>query len=68
MKIDIKEAVKSDVMFLHYRDGNLWYRTNRDEQFPVPISDVGNATFNARDRGILFMRYMRKWNAQQESI
>lgn len=33
--------------------------------FPVPISDIGNATFNRSDKGILFMRYIRKHIALQ---
>jgi hypothetical protein len=29
-------------------------------EFPVPIADVGTATFLAEDKAILFMRYIRK--------
>ncbi len=28
--------------------------------FPVPISDCGDGTFNAEDKAILYMRYIRK--------
>ena len=66
--IDIKRAVRGglQVRFLYYRDGSLWYSTYFDEVFPVPIEDIGNATFNAEEKAILLMRYMRKWNAKLE--
>ena len=65
-KIDIKRAVSEQrkVQFVHYRDGDLYYKTEFGELFAVPISDVGNATFLAEDKAILFMRYMRKHNNQ----
>jgi len=62
--IDVKRAVKDNkrVTFEYYRDGALWYRTQHNEIFPVPISDIGNAMFRASDKAILFMRYMNLWN------
>jgi hypothetical protein len=48
------------VRFVFYRDGDLWYETECGFRFPVPITDVGTATFLAEDRAILFMRYIRK--------
>lgn len=64
MKINIKRAVSNGhlVHFQHYKDGALWYTTDYAELFSVPISDIGHATFYARDKAILFMRYMRMWN------
>jgi len=64
MTIDIKNAVKDGkrVRFAYYFDGDLWYQTEDKELFPVPIADIGNATFLNEDKAILFMRYMRKWN------
>lgn len=58
----LKDMVSSGktVSFLHYHDGNLWYETEDHFSFPVPISDVGNATFLATDKAMLFMRYIRK--------
>ena len=59
---DMKKLIEGEVTFEFYRDGNLYYRTgNGALLFPVPISDVGNATFKATDKGILFMRYIRKF-------
>lgn len=29
-------------------------------EFPVPISDIGNATFGAQEKAMLLMRYIRK--------
>lgn len=58
---DIKEMIKDKmVTFSHYFDDNLWYKTECGFEFPVPIQDIGNATFLAQDKAILFMRYIRK--------
>lgn len=67
----VKELVGGDktVEFTRYFDGNLWYRAEYNVlarggpdyfEFPVPISDIGTATFLARDKAMLFMRYIRQ--------
>jgi len=60
--MDIKELVKGGktVSFIYYKDGDLWYRHEDGFEFPVPVSDAGTATFEAQDKAMLFMRYMRK--------
>lgn len=61
------EVVKGKkVHFTFYRDGQLWYETEDGFEFPVPINDIGNATFLAEDKAILFMRYIRKHLAMLE--
>jgi len=59
--MNIKEMVADGrkVRFLHYKQGELWYRTETGFEFPVPIGDCGDGTFLAEDRAILFMRYIR---------
>lgn len=54
------DGTKKIVRFTHYFDGNLWYETQDFFAFPVPLDDVGNATFRAEDHAPLFMRYIRK--------
>jgi hypothetical protein len=58
----IKDMVTGEkqVTFTRYRDGELWYVTDDGFEFPVPVADIGNATFLARDKALLFMRYIRK--------
>ncbi len=57
----LKDHVRGMVNFVHYFDGNLWYKTSDTAfDFPVPVSDIGNARFLATDRAMLFMRYIRK--------
>lgn len=60
--MEIKNMVKDGkkVRFTHYRHGDLWYETECGFSFPVPVSDVGDATFIAEDKALLFMRYIRK--------
>ena len=62
--IDIKRAVSENrkVHFKFYQSSELWYQTEFDEVFTVPISDTGTGIFQNEDKAILFMRYMRKWN------
>lgn len=66
MKIDIKRAVSENrkATFSYYRDGSLWYVTEFDELFSVPI---GNATFNRQEKAIFLIKYMRKWNEQLDN-
>lgn len=58
----LKEMVAGGklVNFIHYRQNELWYVTECGFEFPVPIEDVGDATFLASDKAMLFMRYIRK--------
>ena len=60
MSTSIKDHIKGTVDFQYYREGNLYYINEMGLVFPVPISDVGEATFLAEDKAILFMRYIRK--------
>lgn len=80
MPIDLKTLLKGNVVhFSHYRKGYLYYTITEVPPlgpvetdpswlvsycFPVPLEDVGDATFNATEKAILFMRYIRK--AQEE--
>ena len=63
----------TSVAFCFYRRGELWYHVvpnlvlipgvselKTPFLFPVPIEDTGDGTFRATDRGIFFMRYIRK--------
>jgi hypothetical protein len=56
----IKEHVSGTVKFVKYLGGNLYYRTESGLEFAVPISDTGNATFPAEEKGMMFMRWIRK--------
>lgn len=58
----LKEMVSSGkvVRFVFYRAKELWYTTECGFEFPVPIDDVGDATFLASDKAIMLMRYIRK--------
>ena len=48
------------VHFSWYREGELWYVTDCGFEFPVPVSDIGNALLLKEDKAIFFMRYIRK--------
>jgi hypothetical protein len=64
--MDIKEIVKdNEVAFAKYRQGHAYYTVRVpsegiDYMFPVPLTDIGDATLLAKDKAIVFMRYIRK--------
>lgn len=59
--IDIKAHVTAGpCTFVRATAGNLWYRSALGFEFPVPMSDMGEATFDAEIRGMMMMRYIRK--------
>lgn len=62
MTLSVKDMVKDNkkVSFSYYKDSELWYETQDGFLFPVPTSDIGNATFLKEDKAILFMRYIKK--------
>jgi hypothetical protein len=60
--MNIKEMVGAGkkVRFSYYKNNELWYECDNGFAFPVPTYDIGDATFLAEDKAILFMRYIRK--------
>jgi hypothetical protein len=72
IKVEIQMSIKDmvangkQVQFVRYKEGELWYVTECGFEFPVPTSDTGEATFLARDKAMLFMRYIRKHLAMLE--
>jgi hypothetical protein len=60
--IDVSRAVKLPAKFKYYREGVLYYETGLGDVFGVPLDDLGKATVNAEEKGILLMRYMRLHN------
>ena len=65
----LKEIVKGKIYFSFYRDDKLWYKTEVDGfEFPIPLAEIRadsstHPTFLAEDKGIYFMRYIRKYLA-----
>ena len=66
--MDIKECIKGQVTFEYYRKNEFWYKCENGYMFPVPLEDIGDATFMAKDKGLLFMRYIRKHLALAETL
>lgn len=61
MKYDIKQMVKDKtVSFVRFRHNELIYVTECGFEFPVPVDDTGDGVFLAKDRAMMFMRYIRK--------
>ena len=64
----LKDHIKGNCTFIHYRQGNLLYETASGLRFIVPVSDTNDATFPATEKGILFMRWIRKSLEEQKSL
>ncbi len=68
MIMRLVELIKDNVVhFKFYRKGHLYYSINYEKEsfiFPVPIDDIGDATFLKKDKAMMFMRYIKK--AQKE--
>ena len=58
--LTLKDHVSGPVTFQYYRAGNLVYKTVTELEFPVPISDTDGATFPSSEKGIFFLRWIRK--------
>lgn len=62
--MNIKDVVKDNkVYFLFYRQQHMYYGVdvgNEKLMFPVPLEDVMEATLNAEEKAITYMRYIRK--------
>ena len=67
MKFTLKDHVKGEVHFVHYRDGELWYQTDTNLVFSIPCEDTVGATFKATDKGSFFMRWIRKALEENEN-
>lgn len=62
--INIKEHITAGpCTFVCARAGHLWYRTALGFEFPVPFTDMGDATFSAEEKGMMLMRYIRIHNS-----
>ena len=67
MSTKLIDLVKDQqVHFRYYRDKELWYATDSNFLFPVPVSDAGTATFLRDDKAIIFMRYIRKYKEEMD--
>lgn len=60
--LTVAQMVKDNkrVDFIFYKDQSLWYKTECNFVFPVPLSEIGNTMFPANEKAIVFMRYIRK--------
>ena len=61
VNLNVKDHVKGSSSFVYCRQGALWYRTDTDLLFPVPLEDLGETQILATERSMLLMRYIRKY-------
>ena len=58
--LTLKDHVAGNAEFQYYRAGNLMYKTSTGLEFPIPVDDTNDATFPRTEKGIFFMRWIRK--------
>lgn len=60
--VNVKEHVNNGkrVKFKFFRNGTLYYRTERGLLFEIPSSETGDAVFKDEDKALLFMRWIRR--------
>lgn len=62
----VKQMVQDNkqVFFTKYVGGEegaeIWYTTECGFEFPIPSEDLKGATFPAKDKAILYMRWINK--------
>jgi len=62
MNLNLKDHVKDKkkVHFKSYRCGILYYETELGLEFEIPVEETGTGTFNAEEKAINFMKWIRK--------
>ncbi len=62
--MNLKERVSNEVNFVRFVNveskQELWYVCKDGFEFPIPLSDTEGAEFKATDKGMFFMRWIRK--------
>jgi len=58
--MNMTQRVKGNVKFNRLEAGELWYVCEDGFQFPVALEDTHGAVFNAEDKGLYFMRWIRR--------
>jgi len=64
---DLKNRVGGVVKFVRLADSELWYVCEDGFEFAIPLEDTKGATFKAEDKGMFFMRWIRKHMAMLET-
>ena len=69
--MNLKERVSGQVKFSRFVNveakKELWYVCDDGFEFPIPLSDTEGAEFKSSDKGMFFMRWIRKHMSLIES-
>ena len=63
----LKDRVAGSVKFLKLVNSELWYVCNDGFEFAIPLEDTAGAEFAAEDKGLYFMRWIRKHMSMLET-
>ena len=56
----LKDCINGVATFQFYRSGELHYKCANGFMFRIPVAETHDAVFNNEDKGIVFMRWIRK--------
>ena len=56
----LKQHIAGPVKFIRYADSEFWYKCEDGFEFAIPLADTAGAEFKAEDKGMFFMRWIRK--------
>ena len=60
--MNVKDHIRGYSQIVRIKHGLVWYQTEDTKfNFPVPISDLGDAELGVREKSMLMMRYIRKF-------
>lgn len=63
----LKERVSGPVRFVRMVNSELWYICQDNFEFAIPVEDTAGAEFKAEDKGLYFMRWIKKHMAMLEA-
>ena len=64
--LDLKTNLQGNSSFVYWRDNAMWYRTESDLLFPIPVADLDTAQILSTERSTVFMRWIRKEIASRQ--
>jgi len=65
--MSLKERVANPVKFVRFEAAELWYVCVDGFEFPVALEDTTGAVFKAEDKGMFFMRWIRRYMEQLQT-
>ena len=60
MTVKLKQHIQGRSIFQFYRSGTLYYKTDTDFLFRVPVAEGDTADYNGIEKSITLMKFIRE--------